>query len=68
MKTNSHNDTIFNLLGNDLAFDTSQDGFTMVAQDGICGYLISDIYASTPRILYYCLLILILATLRYPWL
>jgi hypothetical protein len=68
MATSSQNDTFLTTLGSYLALDTSQDGYTMVAQDVTCAYPISDIYASTPRILYYCLLVLVFATLRYPWL
>jgi hypothetical protein len=59
MAANSYNNT---------GFDTSQNGFTVVAQNVMCAYPISDIYAATPRFLYYCLLALIFATLRYPWL
>jgi hypothetical protein len=68
MAASSHNETLPTTPGSDLAFDTGQDGFTMVAQEVTCAYPISDIYASTPRILYYCLLVLVFATLRYPWL
>jgi hypothetical protein len=48
--------------------NSSQLSFTLVAQDVICAYPISDIYAQAPRILYYCLLFLTFATLRYRWL
>lgn len=34
----------------------------------MCAYPISDIYAPTPRYLYYCLLFMTFATLRHRWL
>lgn len=46
----------------------SSDELTLIAQSIICAYPISDIYAPAPRYLYYCLLFLTFATLRYRWL
>ncbi|KAJ4293351.1 hypothetical protein N0V90_008633 [Kalmusia sp. IMI 367209] len=46
----------------------SDDVFTLVAQNIMCAYPISDIYAPAPRYLYYVLLFLTFATLRYKWL
>lgn len=52
----------------DYRLDPSQPGFTVIAQDVMCAYPISDIYAQAPRILYYCLLFLTFVTLRHRWL
>ena len=42
--------------------------YTVIAQNTMCAYPISDIYAPTPRFLYYSLLFLTFATLRFRWL
>lgn len=43
--------------------------FPFVTPDNItCAYPISDIYYDAPRILYYCVLLLIFLTIRYHWL
>ena len=42
--------------------------YTLIAQNTMCAYPISDIYAPTPRFLYYSLLFLTFATLRFRWL
>lgn len=52
----------------DLATNLSLVDFTLIAQNVMCAYPISDIYAPTPRFLYYSLLFLTFATLRFRWL
>jgi hypothetical protein len=51
-----------------LATNLSQVAYTVIAQSTMCAYPISDIYAPTPRYLYYSLLFLTFATLRIRWL
>jgi hypothetical protein len=52
--------------------DTTLAGATnlgqVIAENIMCAYPISDIYAPTPRFLYYSLLFLTFATLRFRWL
>lgn len=50
------------------ALDATQADFTLIAQSIMCAYPISDIYAPTPRFLYYSVLFLTFATLRFRWL
>ncbi|KAF1925285.1 uncharacterized protein M421DRAFT_258354 [Didymella exigua CBS 183.55] len=52
----------------DLGYNPSQVDFTVIAEKIMCAYPISDIYAPTPRYLYYALLLLTFATLRFRWL
>ncbi|OAL52707.1 hypothetical protein IQ07DRAFT_506066 [Pyrenochaeta sp. DS3sAY3a] len=47
---------------------SGQADFTLIAQNITCAYPISDIYAPTPRYLYYCVLFLTFVTIRYRWL
>lgn len=68
MEANVYNDTLPTWAGNDLVSNGSQQDFIMVAQNVMCAYPISDIYAPTPRYLYYSLLLLTFATLRFRWL
>ncbi|KAH8730092.1 hypothetical protein GQ44DRAFT_607252 [Phaeosphaeriaceae sp. PMI808] len=51
----------------DFAAQLSQTDFTLVAQTVMCAYPISDVYAPTPRYLYYCLLVLTFVTIRHRW-
>lgn len=62
------NDSFTAIADSDLASNLSQADFMVVAEDIMCAYPISDIYASTPRFLYYSLLLLTFATLRFRWL
>lgn len=54
-----------------LSFDGNASGpyvFTLVAQNVMCAYPISDIYAPASRYLFYALVALTFATLRIKWL
>ncbi|KAF3001813.1 hypothetical protein E8E13_003021 [Curvularia kusanoi] len=62
------NDTFPDIAASNLASNLSQSDFTVIAQNIMCAYPISDIYAPTPRFLYYSLLFLTFATLRFRWL
>ncbi|KAF3040198.1 hypothetical protein E8E11_000749 [Didymella keratinophila] len=62
------NDTSLTIADGDLASNLSLVDFTVIAEDIMCAYPISDIYAPTPRFLYYSLLFLTFATLRFRWL
>ena len=68
MAASIHNNTMSALVDEDLILSGSQQDFTLIAQNIMCAYPISDIYAPTPRYLYYCLLFLTFATLRLRWL
>jgi len=48
--------------------DLLSENFTLIAQDIICAYPISDTYAPAPRYLYYTVIFLTFATFRYRWL
>lgn len=62
------NGTFSGIFDSDLAANLSQVDFTVIAENIMCAYPISDIYAPTPRYLYYTLLFLTFATFRYRWL
>lgn len=64
----SLSDAVDSPVGLGLAFNVTQDDSTVVAQNIMCAYPISDIYAPTPRYLYYCLLFFTFVTLRFRWL
>ncbi|KAF3046328.1 hypothetical protein E8E12_001589 [Didymella heteroderae] len=58
------NDTFSAIADSGLATNLS----LVIAENIMCAYPISDIYAPTPRFLYYSLLFLTFATLRFRWL
>lgn len=68
MATGIHNGSIPAIAESDLASDLSSQDFTLVAENIMCAYPISDIYAPGPRFLYYSLLFLTFATIRFRWL
>jgi hypothetical protein len=47
-----------------LATNLSQVAYTVIAQSTMCAYPISDIYAPTPRYLYYSLLLSVIPHIR----
>jgi hypothetical protein len=59
------NDSFPAINDSDLASNLSH---TVIAENIMCAYPISDIYAPTPRFLYYSLLFLTFATIRFRWL
>lgn len=67
MAASVYNDTFSAISDNDLASNLSQADFTVIAENIMCAYPISDIYAPTPRYLYYSLLFLTFATLQFRW-
>lgn len=57
-----------NAIESEFAAALSQWDLTITAQNVMCAYPISDIYAAAPRFLYYCLLFATFVTIRYRWL
>lgn len=63
--TYADTDTPWDFIGNITA---SRDALTLIAQNVMCAYPISDIYAPASRYLFYGLLVLTFASFKIKWL